>query len=244
MLRSAPTVTSRDATRGIATAAAPTARLRHGREATRGDSRTGVSTSRMVSQAGIADAVTSASFPGHDCAPSTASPRTSTGQCHRYHENDSRPIARTGRYASNLPTPAPSGRPPPLRMTASVPRVGRSAAYPGNGVALVYHPTATRMAIAPAQPKAVEAARQSRPASARPVRYGAANAPSAPQPNCQARDGELRYAHGALCHVQYNDSANDATTIEPMAAASGTRADRPSRRAIRAEASASGAHSR
>ena len=55
---------------------------------------------------------------------------SSTGQCHRYHEYDTRPIARIGGSASTRPRPG-AGAAQPAPITSAVPSTGNSAAVPG-----------------------------------------------------------------------------------------------------------------
>ncbi|SKX55261.1 Uncharacterised protein [Mycobacteroides abscessus subsp. abscessus] len=78
------------------------------------------------------DPTETATSTGHERMPVCASKMTSTGQCHRYHEYDTRPRKRSGASDSRLPT---SGRPVPAScpatMTSPADSVGSSAAVPG-----------------------------------------------------------------------------------------------------------------
>ena len=62
--------------------------------------------------------------------PSNAGASTSTGQCHRYHEYDTRPIARIGDNARTRPHPC-DGAAQPAPITSAAPSTGNSAAVPG-----------------------------------------------------------------------------------------------------------------
>ncbi len=55
---------------------------------------------------------------------------SATGQCHKYHEYDTRPTACIGRNARTRPTPR-VGAAQPTPITSAVLSTGNSAAVPG-----------------------------------------------------------------------------------------------------------------
>ena len=107
------------------------------------EKRIGRSTSHIVRAAGTTEPPTTATSSGQESTPKCPSTRSSSAQCHRYHANDSRPISRIGGVANSRPAPQRGPGPPsaatavPAAMIAAVPRVGHSAAVPGNGVVFV-----------------------------------------------------------------------------------------------------------
>ncbi len=66
--------------------------------------------------------------------PSAAGTRMSMGQCHRYHEYDTRPITSMGDRRRICTGPCDRAGAEPAAMIAAVPRTGTRAAVPGKGV--------------------------------------------------------------------------------------------------------------
>src|SRR5580700_755682 len=103
--------------------------------------RAGFSMTLKVTNAAASDKATTA----RRCGQLRAWPRiigamTSIGQCHRYHEYDTRPPNCKGRSPSSTPAPpapAPPAAAQPQPMTTAAPATGSAAAEPGYGVWLL-----------------------------------------------------------------------------------------------------------
>ena len=106
------------------------ASVRRGRRASPCMLRTGSSTQRLDSHASstVSSSTTAWKTPSGRCT--TYGINTNNGQCHRYSEYDRSPVFWTGRHASSR-VGAPRTAGAPARITASVPRIGSSAATPG-----------------------------------------------------------------------------------------------------------------
>lgn len=191
--------------------ATPSARLRRV-ESVR-EKRTGFSTNRSVSAAGTTVATASGAPTTHD----DGAARISTGKCHRYHEYDTRPIARGTARPSSDATPR-RVLAQPATTTATVPSTGSAAAGPGNAVRSSYVTTASRIAARPAQPRTVATAGRS------VRRRGAASATSPPAPSSHARVGSEKNAHCFASPVSHTHATNDTTTTAPSAYAARRRA--------------------
>ena len=86
---------------------------------------------RRVSTASPPEMRAAASLPASPSGwPSNGGASSSTGQCHRYHEYDTRPIARIGDTARTRPHPC-AGAAQPAPITSAAPSTGNSAAVPG-----------------------------------------------------------------------------------------------------------------
>src|SRR5207302_6330270 len=83
--------------------------------------------------------------------PSNAGASTSTGQCHRYHEYEIRPIARIPDTDRTRPHPC-DGAPTPAPITSAAPSTGSSAAIPGYGVVEPNQVQASRIRASPSHP--------------------------------------------------------------------------------------------
>ena len=83
--------------------------------------------------------------------PNSAGANSSTGQCHRYHEYDSRPIDRIAVSTRTRPTPK-SGVAQPAPITSAVPSTGSSAVVPGYGVPSPSCVQVTTIKASPPQP--------------------------------------------------------------------------------------------
>src|SRR5579884_1262166 len=114
-----------------AVATPPTARLPAGDRRREAANRNGFSTRYRVSTARPAEKRAAASLPARPSGwPSNGGASSNTGQCHRYHEYDTRPTARIGAHASTRPHPR-QGAAQPAPITRAVPRTGNKAALPG-----------------------------------------------------------------------------------------------------------------
>ena len=109
--------------------------------------RSGFSMKRNVSTASPPETTTVASLPASPSGwPSNGAASTSTGQCHRYHEYDTRPIARIGgncQHAPALPEQAPHS---PRRSPAPHPTRATARQYPDRACSC---PTGCRSAGSP-----------------------------------------------------------------------------------------------
>src|ERR1700738_2117901 len=110
----------------------PTARLFSGDRRRGAAYRNGFSMNRSVRTPSPPETTTAAmNLPTRPSGwPTNIGANTSTGQCHRYHEYDNRPIARIGDHARMRPAPC-DGVAQPAPSSSAVPRTGSSAALPG-----------------------------------------------------------------------------------------------------------------
>ena len=122
---------SRQAHAATALATPATARLAFADRRRAAANRPGFSTRCKVITASPAETAVAISLAGSPAgSPSSGGISSSTGQCHRYQEYDTRPIARIAGRHSRRPTPRlPVALPPPI--TSAVPSTGSSAAVPG-----------------------------------------------------------------------------------------------------------------
>jgi hypothetical protein len=188
----------------IAVSIAPAARLRRGRDRSRGENRTGSSTIFTVARARSPLMAVIARFcPSPSAWPATAGPRTSSGQCHRYQEYDTFPPSCRGRRASTVAGPQ-RGAAQPAATTAAVPPTGSSAAVPGNGVDALKWVTDQTIVPRPSQPSAAAARLGSRPSR------GAPSATTPPAASSHARAGSEKNAQGCDTAVSRSDSASEA----------------------------------
>src|SRR3954453_15072856 len=127
-----------------------------------------------------------------------------TGQCHRYHEYDSRPTTRNGPPPGAPPGPPPPAA-PPATITAAVPSTGASAAVPGNGVDAPKATTDQPMTSSPPHPSAAATGGGTRRSD------GAASPSSPPTASSHARVGSEKKAHGCERAVSHTDATNDTT---------------------------------
>ena len=89
-----------------AVAAAPSARPARGDRRTGAANRNGFSMKRSVSTASPPETAAAANLPASPSGwPNNGGASSSTGQCHRYHEYDTRPTARIGDIARTRPHP-------------------------------------------------------------------------------------------------------------------------------------------
>src|SRR5690625_3450901 len=130
---------------------------------------------------------------------------TTSGQCHRYNEYDSPPSHTAGRQESSLAGPGAPGT-KPAAMTAAVPRVGNSAAEPGQVVAEEITKPLSATAPSPAQPSTAASSRGRRPQWVAPI------ATSAPIPNSQSRVVVTKNAAAGFASDRYTDHASEGTT--------------------------------
>ncbi|SPM29030.1 Mycobacterium terramassiliense ORFan, partial [Mycobacterium terramassiliense] len=114
-----------------ALAAAAAARLALTDRRSAAANRPGFSTRCSVITASPPDTAVALSLAGSPAgSPRSCGMSSRTGQCHRYHEYDTRPIARIAGRHSTRPTPRPPVT-PPAPITSAVPSTGSSAAVPG-----------------------------------------------------------------------------------------------------------------
>ena len=66
--------------------------------------------------------------------PSASGTRIRKGQCHRYHEYETRPVTCIGDVPKSCTGPWAGRSPHPATMMAAAPRTGTSAAVPGKAV--------------------------------------------------------------------------------------------------------------
>ena len=133
--------------------------------------------------------------------PSSA---TCTGQCHRYHEYETRPTARIGGNARTRPTPR-AGAAQPAPITSAVPSTGTSAAVPGYGVVAPSRVQPSRISPRPAQPATAAGSGESR------RHWATVRATTPPTANSQARVGSEKNAIEGSTRVATNDATNDTT---------------------------------
>src|SRR3954469_22482230 len=92
----------------------------------------------------------------------------------------------------------------PEAITSAAPSVGRSAAYPGNGVLPEKSAAAEAMAVRPAQPNAICARAGSRASE------GAPTASAAPSASSHARAAVEKYVEADAAAVECSDHASEA----------------------------------
>ncbi len=181
----------------------PTTRLRWADIVSHPANRTGFSIRCSVRIASPNDTTTIANRPAKPRVwPNSAGASSSTGQCHRYHEYDSRPIERIAGFDKKCPTPK-SGVAQPAPITNAVPSTGNNAVVPGYGVD---PPTCVQVTTINARPP------QPTSAAGGPGRCRhapAVNATSPPTANSHARVGSEKNAHDGQLSVHDNDSMND-----------------------------------
>src|SRR5580693_2086439 len=167
--------------------------------------RPGFSTRCMVITASPADTSVAANLPGSPAgSPSNSGISSSTGQCHRYHEYETRPTARIAGWHNTRPAPmAPVAQPPPI--TSAVPSTGMSAAVPGYGVLGPSWVQVSTINASPPHPTIAAGSSGSR----RHCRIERATRP--PTANSQARVGSEKNAQGGDVWVQITAAVNDAT---------------------------------
>src|SRR5258707_12892325 len=135
-----------------AVATPPSARLRPGEPRTAVANRNGFSMKRKVSTASPPETSAAATLAASPSGwPSNAGASSSTGQCHKYHEYEIRPIARIGDNPSTRPHPC-NGVAHPAPITSAAPTVGNSAAIPGYSVVALNWVQASRIRASPAHP--------------------------------------------------------------------------------------------
>jgi hypothetical protein len=110
---------------------APSLRLCRGLGTRRGERRMGFSTTARVIAANAPAPIANSRFcHGRSSRPATPAARTRTGQCHRYQEYDSFPIAWSGPSPRTLPGPN-RGAAQPAMTTLRVPPTGGAQPSPG-----------------------------------------------------------------------------------------------------------------
>src|SRR5690606_7578110 len=187
----------------VAVATAPTARLRTVEDRNASANRAGFSTRCSVMIANPSDTSTIARLPASPMSlPNRAGARISTGQCHRYHEYDTRPIDRITGVDRNRPAPR-SGVAQPAMITSAVPNTGSSAAVPGYGVASSTCVQVSAMSASPPQPTTAADTAGSR------RHHGIVNATRPPTASSQARLGSPKNAHDGDDSVSVSDTPND-----------------------------------